>query len=106
MIWAGFLRDRTLGSRVEEGSAVHQEEVQTTVVVIVEEGSPRAHGLRQVVFGGVGRDVIEANAECGSDIGELAGGWLLRIDGMRGLRGKYSPDNYRKEGKAQESAHA
>ena len=54
--------DRLLGLVEIARAAVDQVDVHPAVVVVVEEGAARSHGLRQVVFGRCGVVVDPANA--------------------------------------------
>ncbi len=89
---AGFLRDAAFGRGAPEGRAIDQKNVEAPVVVVVKEGDASAHGFRQIVPGCVGREVVEMNAESGSDVGEFS--WEGLTWGSRGtsLPGGSSPN--------------
>ena len=73
---AGLLRDSALGSRVLEGRAIHQENVEAAVVVVVEKRDAATHGFEQVVPGRMRREVIEVDGEGGCNVSEFPWQWL------------------------------
>ena len=75
VLWTGLLRDAAFRGGISERSAVHQKNVETSIVVVIEKSHTRSHGFRQIVLGGVGREVLEVQAKRGRGIRELAREW-------------------------------
>src|ERR1700722_4207551 len=79
----GFLRDAAFRSGISKRSAVYQENVKTSIVVVIEQGHACSHCFRQIVLGSVGGEVSEVQAKRRRSIGELAGQslWLIGSPG-------------------------
>src|SRR5207244_7263238 len=88
VVWSGLLRGGAFGRGILEGCAVDHKNVQATVVIVIEKGDAAAHGLHQIMHGGVRREVIEVDSESGGTVSEPSGKWLLPAS-----RGTRSPDN-------------
>ena len=69
---AVFLRNRAFGRWIVDARAIGEEDVEATVVVVVEESNPRTHGLQQILFGGWGSLLLEMDAELLSHVDEAA----------------------------------
>lgn len=79
IVGAGLLRDGPLRGGILERGAIHKENVESTVVVVVKKSDACTHGFWQIVLRGVGRQVIEVNPERRGDIDEFAGKVVLRL---------------------------
>jgi hypothetical protein len=65
-------RNDSSRSRIAQGGSIHQEDVETPVVVIVEQSYTRPHGLRQIFPGSVRSDMREVEGARAGDIDEIS----------------------------------
>src|SRR5450432_2406512 len=61
------------GLRVGNWRAVDEEDIEATVVIVIEQRNARSHGLNQVLSGSVRSHVLEANAARRGDVCKHAG---------------------------------
>src|SRR5437870_12921794 len=88
VVWSGLLRGGDFGRGILEGCAVDHKNVQATVVIVIETYDTAAHGLHQIMHGGVRREVIVVDSESGGNVREPSRKWLLPAS-----RGTRLPDN-------------
>src|ERR1700730_12073946 len=101
----GFPRDAAFWSGISERSAVHQENVETSIIVVIEQRHACSHGFRQIVLGSVGGEVLEVQAKRCRSIGELAGQGLRLVGSPRSLPARQCEQKQQKKGKARREAH-
>ncbi len=76
---AGLLRDRSLGRGIAERRSVGEEDVESAVVVVVEESDAGSHGFDQIFFVGVRGLCQEVDVALLRDVDEVAGNDLRRF---------------------------
>ena len=62
VLGVGLARDRAQRSGIADGRAIHQENVQPAVIVVVEQGDAGAHDLQHVFLGGLRGVMMELHA--------------------------------------------
>src|SRR5690348_5162835 len=67
---ASLLRNRAFRSWIGQRSAVHKEQIQAPIVVIVEQGNTRTHCLQQIFLGSVTRLIFEVDSGLPSYVGK------------------------------------
>src|SRR5277367_3214710 len=80
----GLLRNCSLGRRIAERSTVHQEQVEASIVVVVEECYPRAHCLNQILLRSMRSLMFEMHSNRIRHLDKVSGnrGRLHRILGV------------------------
>jgi len=79
VLWAVFLRNRILRHGLVNAAAVGEENIQSSVVVVVKKSHPRAHGFQQIFPRGVRCYACEVDTKFLGDINKFAVGsrfWL------------------------------
>src|SRR5207302_10467858 len=88
VIWSSRLRDGALGRGILEEDAADHSNVQAIVDIVIEKDDTNAHGLHQIMHGGVRREVSVVDSESGGNVREPSRKWLLPAS-----RGTRLPDN-------------
>src|SRR5580700_5267624 len=96
----GLLRNAAFRSGIADRSAVHQENVKTSIIVVIEQCHACSHCFRQIVLGRVRGEVLEVQAERGRSIGELARQWLRLVRSLLSLPARQGQEQQQKKGKA------
>src|SRR6185295_4888812 len=68
--WVRFVRQSGAWHRVFDACAIHEEQIEPSVVIVVQHGDPRAHGFWKVFLTGAAGLVFEANAGLGGYVFE------------------------------------
>ena len=76
ILWAGLLRNGAERGWIGERRSVGEEDVETSVVVVVEESDAGAHGFDEVFLRGVGGLAVEEDVAALGDVDEVAGRWF------------------------------
>ena len=66
----GFVRRRATWHRILNLRSIHEEQINATVVVVVEHGHAAAHGLGQILLAGAAGFLFESNPGFGGHVGE------------------------------------